>query len=86
MGIDTICYGFNMEKNGASLKAREAGVDLNALAHGACATQGACNRLLSNEIKEARYAVSQQYGYINCAAAAAVVTDMAYNLGASGLS
>ena len=87
MGIKTVCYGFNLEKSGASSAVSSAGGNYNSLVSGSeCASQKVCDNLLNKEIQSARQIVKNQYGSISCPAAQAVVTDMAYNLGSGGLS
>ena len=86
MGIKTVCYGFNLEKSGASSAVASAGGNYSDLINGGCATQTVCNNLLDKEVQVARGIVSSQYGSISCPAAQAVVVDMAYNLGSGGLS
>ena len=86
MGLTTVCYGFNLQKSGASSIISAAGGNYLDLMAGGCATQSVCDNLLSKEIDAARSIVRSQYGSISCQAAQYVVVDLAYNLGSGGLS
>ena len=88
MGIKTVCYGFNLERGNARGLVQKAGANYDQLNRvGACTTQAVCDKLLNDEVYNARQIVKSQYGSsIKCKAAEAVVTDLAYNLGSGGLS
>ena len=82
-----VCYGFNLNKTGAKQEVEDAGGNYQILKTGGCTSHEVCESLLDTDIAKARNTVYDQYGdQISCPAAQAVVVDMAYNMGAYGLS
>ena len=85
MGYKTVCYGFNLDRGSTRTTVQNAGGNYDALMKvGGCTTQTVCNKLLDKEVASAR-TIGKNFVTVSCPAAQAVVTDMAYNLGAGGL-
>ena len=85
MGLKTVCYGFNIDRGNTRSTVQAAGGNFDAINKvGGCTTQQVCNNLLDKEIASAR-SIGRNFATVSCPAAQAVVTDMAYNLGAGGL-
>ena len=86
MGIKTICYGFNLQKSGASRQVAAVGGNYNSVINGGCLSQTVCNNLLNDAVASAESGEQSIYGNVPCYCAKEVLVDMTYNLGVSGLS
>ena len=52
---------------------------------GGCLTQPQCQKLLNSDMAWAKSGSKQIFGSLKCGCAAAVATDMTYNLGIAGM-
>ena len=88
MGIPTVCYGFNLNKSGASSQVASVGGNYNSVRSGAqCLSQHQCEQLLQTDVNTARSGERAIYGSkVSCQCAKDVLVDMTYNLGQAGLS
>ena len=87
VGIKTICYGFNLQKSGASAQVAAVGGNYNSVVGGGCLTQPQCEKLLMTDVQTARSGFNAIYGNsITCQCAKDVLVDMTYNLGQAGLA
>ena len=82
----TICYGFNLDKYGASSEIASVGgdysqlVDSNAPADQRCLSQSQCEELLTPDVSAA--ANEAQAVFVSyCSCVQAVLTDFVYNVG-----
>ena len=83
-GHRTVCYGFNLDAYGAKSKVEAVGGDFNKVYNGGCLSQAQCQKLLESEVQAAASSAASIFGY-QCTCIQAVLTDMTYNLGASGM-
>ena len=87
MGIKTICYGFNLQKGGASSQVAAVGGNYNSVMNGGCLSQPQCEKLLQTDLNTARSGERAIYGNkVSCQCAKDVLVDMTYNLGQAGLA
>ena len=62
MGIKTICYGFNLQKSGASAQVAAVGGNYNSVINGGCLSQPQCEKLLNTDLNTARSGERAIYG------------------------
>jgi lysozyme len=85
-GHKTICYGFNLETAGAEAAVQAVGGNWDSVYnHGGCLTNQQCVQLLTPAVNSAARSEASIFGP-TCDCISAVLTDMTYNLGASGMA
>lgn len=88
-GNPTICYGFNLNKGGASSEVARVGGDYSKLVNKnlpsseRCLSQTQCVELLTPDVQSAESGAKAVFGSY-CPCVQAVLTDLVYNLGQAG--